>query len=68
MDLIKLRQFHIVTHFKVDFSLIIDHLIYLTFSGNLIFELVVLINFYNQLSQLIYIKLVVLLAYDILFS
>ena len=38
IDLTQLRQFHIIIYSKIDFSLIICYLIYLTF----------LINFYNQ--------------------
>ena len=44
IDLTWLGQFYIITHLKVDLSLIIYHLIYLTF----------LVNFLNQLlNQLI---------------
>ncbi len=51
IDLIQLRQFHIITHSKVDLSLIIRHLIYLTFLVNLhnqLFEPTFLINLFNQ--------------------
>ena len=61
MDLIKSRQFYIITHLKVDLSLIIYYLTYLTF----------LVNFLNQLFKSTYtinlvIKLVVPQAYSIL--
>ena len=38
IDLTQLKQFNIITYFKVDFSLIINYLIYLLFS----------INFFNK--------------------
>ncbi len=57
MDLTWLEQFHIITHLKVDFSLIIYHLTYLTFSVKLLnqlfestFKSTYVINLRNQPS------------------
>ena len=36
MDLTKSRPFHIITHYKIDLTLIIRYLTYLTFSVNLL--------------------------------
>ncbi len=50
MDLIQSGQFHIITYPKVDLSLIICQLTYLTFSINLynqFFKLIFTINFFN---------------------
>ena len=44
IDLTKLGQFYIITHFKVDFLLIIHYWTYLT-----------LVNFPNQLFESIYV-------------
>lgn len=55
MALIQSKEFYIIIYLKVDFSLIICHLIYQTF----------LVKLCNQASQLIYIELMVLLACDI---
>ncbi len=60
MDLTWLGQFCIITFAKIDFSLIICHLVYLTFWINF------WLNLRNQYFQLIYIKLMAPLAYDIL--
>ncbi len=46
MDLTWLRQFYIITYLKIDLSLIIYHLTYLTFLVNQTFW----INFLNQLT------------------
>ncbi len=54
IDLTWSRQFYIITYLKVDLSLIIYHLIYLTFLVNLsnqlfesTFELIYVINLFN---------------------
>ncbi len=50
IDLTQLGQFYTITYSKVDFSLIMRHLIYLNFLINLynqIFESTFVINFFN---------------------
>ena len=53
MDLTKLGQFHIITHFKINFSLIIRHLTYPTVSVNLLNQLFESIYAINLLIELI---------------
>ena len=55
MNLIKLGQFHIITHPEVNLSLIICHLTYLTFLVsflNQLFESTYTINLFIELAAL----------------